>query len=223
MTPRFSRTPRTVPAGPMPTIDLMPAGEVERRARVGLMERWGWVIVAALAVTAVASAGAFYLQLSAEQRLTAESATTQGLLDELATLSDVSAAVATRSELTDFRSAAMASDVDWSRFLIDIGTAAPAGVLIAGFDLFPGGVPQTADPATEVGLTGQITFESSTPVDVAPTIRALRDTAGVTAVDGEELHSFDADGALSYNYVLTITFDQSIYTGEYAAPAGGDE
>jgi hypothetical protein len=222
-TPRFSRSPKPATVGAAPVIDLMPAGEVDRRARVALMERWGWATVAALAATALVSGGAFYLQLAAEQRLAAETSTTQSLLGDLEELSAVSSAIASRAELETFGSQSMASDIDWDRFLSDVDATIPSGMTLAGFDLFPGGVPQGDDPAVETGLTGQITYATKGPVDFAPTIRALRDTEGVILADGRELQTIDADGFLVYNYIASFTIDQSIYTGAYDYAKEGEE
>ena len=91
---------------------------------------------------------------------------------------------------------------------------------LTGWDATSGGVPQTDDPATEVGLTGKLTLESPTPIDLPATVRGIRALPGVTLVDGRAL-STGQQSVGSYVYELDLTLDQSIYSGRFATTEGG--
>lgn len=208
----------------VPRVNLMPRVETERRARAALWRIWGWVIVGALVITVVLAAGMFWLRWAAEQQLAAEQARTQALVSELASLSDVSAAVAAQSELEAFATEAGGAAPTWTAALAAVAGSLPAGVPLAGFDLDVGGIA-TETPDESVGLTGTLDLQSFTPVDIAPAIRALRALPGVMSVDGREVTStvsapvvIDDEQvqpeARVYAYELTITFDQSIYAAK---------
>ncbi|WP_106813667.1 hypothetical protein [Microbacterium timonense] len=199
-----------------PLINLMPRAEIERRARASLLRRWAWGIVVALTLVAITSGGAFALRFGAEVRLAAENLRTTALLTDLAALSDVRAAIALENELGDFRAQAMASEFDWRTLVAMVQDVTPAGVTIAGFDLAAGPVPAGDDPAAEVGAAGTFTFESATPLEIVPLIRAVRPLPGVMDADGWELTSEGETGTRTYTYILRVTVDQSIYTGAYA-------
>jgi len=211
-----------VVVGAEPRVNLMPQAEYARRDRERTLRRWGWGLVAALAVVAVVAAGSLALSWSMTQQLAGQQAQSTVLLKSLSGLSDVSNAQRTQQELKSFRSQAMASDIAWGKLDAAITAALPAGVTLTGFELAVGGVPATGTPpAAQVGLIGQLTLTSAKALQMAEVIRALRDVAGVSAADGTQLASGDAAGAgTSYTYTMTITFDQSVYTGRFATKGG---
>jgi hypothetical protein len=221
-------TPRT------PRVNLMPRAEIERRRRAALVRTWAWVLVAALAAVAVTAGAAFVVKMAADQRLAVEQARTAELLTELAALTEVSSALTATSELGAFRADAMGTDILWRDTVSGLAGALPAGVSITGFDVVVGAAPlvaaetddaaaadtandDVAHGAAASGLTGTLTLASATPLDMASTIRGLRDVAGVRAVDGRDVTSTDNDGATVYTYLLDLDLDQSIYSGRYAA------
>ncbi|GAA3623151.1 hypothetical protein GCM10022200_01710 [Microbacterium awajiense] len=178
-----------------------------------------WVVFGAILLALLIIAAAFWYRVVAEQRLAAEQARTNVLISEIAALSDVSAALSTRDELTDFRTEAMASDLTWSPVLRTITSVLPAGTTVTGLDFTAGGAPQSGDPTLEQGLVGTVTFDSPTPIDIVPLIRALRATDGVYYADGQSVTSSQAN---LYSYVLTVEFDQTVYSQEYAQEEGGE-
>jgi hypothetical protein len=193
----------------------MPRPEVERREREALTRKWMWGVLAALVAACVIIAAAFGLTWLANQRLAAEQAQTNQLISELAGLSDISGALATERELTQFRAQAMGYDFEWAPVIGALTEALPGGTSLTGFDVTSGGDPVAgSDPKTAVGLTGTFTVASNTPLDMAATIRAVRGAQGVLAADGQDISS---SGATAYQYQLTVTFDQTIYSGTYAA------
>jgi hypothetical protein len=203
-----------------PMINLMPRAELERRARASLVRRWAWGLVAALAVVALAGAGALSLRLAAEMRLAAENVRTHALLAEMAALSDVRAAVMLERELAAFGTEAMVADLDWPGLVAKILDVTPEGATVVGFDLAAGAIPVGDDPALEVGAIGTFSFESATPVDMVPLIRAVRTVPGVIDADGWELTSEDSSGGMVYMNVLRVSFDQSAYTNAYQPENG---
>jgi hypothetical protein len=213
-----SATPAFALAG-VPRVNLLPPVEIERRRRSSLVRGWTWGVFAALVVAFLLVGGAFALKLTADQALVAEQSQTNALLTELGTLSAVSGALSTEQELTAFRGDAMGSDFAWSPVIAALTGALPAEVQLVGFDVLTGGNPQTADPATEVGLTGTVTLASPTPLDLPEAVRQLRGLPGIMSVDGRAVTT-GQEGVGTYSYELDITFDQSIYSGEYA-PAEG--
>lgn len=208
----------TATGATMPRINLMPKSEVARRERERLVRKWVWAVIAAVLVALLLVGASFYVKWLADQRLLAEQARTNQLITEIASLSEVSQALATRTELTAFRTEAMASDLAWTPVLAKIVGTLPADTTVTGFNLQVGGVPQTEEPASEVGLVGMLTFDSATPLDIVPIIRSLRGVEGVLFADGRSLTGDTTTGRFVYQ--LDVQFDQTVYSGEFAAEEG---
>lgn len=119
----------------MPRLNLMPRVEVARRERESLTRRWVWVALGAIVLTLLIIAGAFTVKFFADQRLVAEQARTNDLLVQLSALSEVSQALATEQELTQFRADAMAADFAWAPVIGKVTGILPAEVTLTGFDL----------------------------------------------------------------------------------------
>ena len=212
MTPAFAGMPR---------VNLMPRSEIIRRERDSVMRGWMWGVLAAVAVAALIIAGAFVLRFAAEQRLAAEQATSTQLLGELSALAETSQALATEQELTQFRSEAMAADFSWAPVVASVASALPGDAALIGYDFVSGGAPQGADPALEVGVTGTVSVESPRPLDIVSTIRAIRALPGVIYADGQSVTASSVTEG-NYGYLLNVTFDQSIYSGDYAVAGEGE-
>ena len=127
----------------------------------------------------------------------------------------MSQALATEADLTDYRSLAMAADLAWTPVVQKVVSVLPGDTSLTGFDLEIGGVPVGDDPASETGLTGTFSIDSPTPLDIVSIIRSLRVVEGVLYADGQSVtESTVIDGR--YAYVLTVTFDQTVYSGAFA-------
>lgn len=205
----------TISIGGAPFVNLIPPSETARRQTTRLLKGWVAAVVAVIAVVALLTAGAFWLQLTAAQRLVAETARTQSLLTQLSELAPVQAQLDLQSELTTFRSDAMATDLRYSGLVSAIAGVLPSGAGIAGFSLAPAGMPQGDDPALEVGAAGTVTIASPGPQQVVPIVRAIRALPGVMEADGWEIGA--ADGG--YTYEVRVAFDQSVYTGAFTEEA----
>jgi len=210
-----------VPFSGAPRVNLMPRTEVARRERDQLVRLWVWIVLGAIVVAVLIIAGAFAFKFFADQRLVAEQARTNALLTEIASLSEVSQALATESELTDFRTDAMATDLAWTPVIGKITGILPSDTTLTGVDLAVGGVPVGDDPTLEQGLVGTVTFDSPTPIDIVPLIRSLRGVEGVLYADGQSVTSSQVSSG-RYSYLLTVEFDQTVYSNEYAAEEGGE-
>ena len=210
-----------VPFSGAPRVNLMPRTEVARRERDQLVRLWVWLVLGAIVVAVLIIAGAFAFKFFADQRLVAEQARTNALLTEIASLSEVSQALATESELTDFRTDSMATDLAWTPVIGKITGILPSDTTLTGVDLAVGGVPVGDDPALEQGLVGTVTFDSPTPIDIVPLIRSLRGVEGVLYADGQSVTSSQVSSG-RYSYLLTVEFDQTVYSNEYAAEEGGE-
>lgn len=203
-----------------PRVNLMPRSEVARRERDKLVQVWVWIVLGAIVVALLIVAGAFAFKFLSDQRLAAEQAQTSELLLEIASLSEVSQALATESELTDFRMEAMASDLAWAPVIAKITGVLPSGTTLSGFDVTAGGIPEGEDPALEEGLVGTVSIESATPVDIVAIIRALRGVEGVLYADGQSVTTSQL-GEGRFAYLLNVEFDQTVYSNQYA-PEEGD-
>ena len=210
-----------VPFSGAPRVNLMPRSETARRERDSLIRLWVWLVLGAILVAVLIIAGAFAFKLFADQRLVAEQARTNALLTEIASLSEVSQALATESELTDFRSEAMATDLAWTPVMAKISGILPAETTVTGVDLTVGGMPQGEDPTLEQGIVGTVTFDSPTPLDIVALIRSLRGVEGVLYADGQSVTSSQVS-ADRFSYLLNVEFDQSVYSNQYAAEEGGE-
>lgn len=203
----------------MPRLNLMPRVEVARRERESLTRRWVWAALGAIVVTLLIIAAAFALKFLADQRLVAEQARTNDLLVQLSALSEVSQALATEHELTQYRSEAMAADFAWAPVISKVTGILPAEVTLTGFDLTSGGAPQGDEPESEEGLVGTFAFDSPNPIDIVAAVRSLRGVDGVLYADGQAVTASTVIEG-HYAYELTVTFDQTIYSNAYASEEG---
>ena len=206
----------------IPRVNLLPRAEVDRRDRAFVIRRWGWGVVAAMAVVVLVAAGTYGMNWAAQQRLAEAQSRTSSLTTQIAELKDVSSALKTKKDLETFRAQAMAGDIDYIKTLTSLAAVLPATVEITGFELTSGGVPVAgADPKSAPGLVGTITLASPDPLEVVSVIRSFRKVAGVTTADGKEVKSKDDTGAGGpYIYTLTVQFNQTVYSGVYATKAG---
>ncbi|GAA4354145.1 hypothetical protein [Microbacterium rhizosphaerae] len=199
----------------VPRVNLMPRSETDRREREALGRKWMWGVLGAILVACMIIAAAFGLTWVANERLAAEQAQTNQLVTELVGLSDVSGALASQRELTQFRAQAMGSDFAWAPVIGAVTSALPGGTTLTGFDVTSGGNPVTgSDPKTAVGLVGTFTVNSATPLDMASTVRAVRGASGVMAADGMAVTASNVVVG-QYQYELSVTFNQTIYSGQY--------
>lgn len=185
------------------------------------MRLWVWIVLAAILVAVLIIGGAFAFKLLSDQRLALEQARTNALLTEIASLSEVSSALATEAELTEFRAEAMATDFEWAPVIGAISSVLPTNTILTGFDVTTGGAPQGEDPTTEQGLVGTVAVDSPTPLDIVPLIRSLRSVDGVYYADGQSVASSQVSEG-RFAYVLNVVFDQSVYSKQYAVQEGGD-
>jgi hypothetical protein len=205
--------------GAVARINLMPRSELDRRARETLTRRWVWGVMGAIIVALLIIAAALWLKWTADQQLAAEQARTNDLLIEISALAPVSQALATEADLTEYRSSAMAADLTWTPVVQKVVSVLPADTTLTGFDLEIGGLPVGDDPAAETGLTGTYSIDSPTPLDIVSIIRSLRGVEGVLYADGQSVtESTVIDGR--YAYLLMVTFDQTVYSGAFAAVDG---
>lgn len=209
------------PLGGLARVNLMPRSEIVRRERDRLIRVWIWIVLGAIVVALLIIAGALTFKFFADQRLAAEQARTNTLLAEIASLSDVSEALTTEAELTDYRQEAASTDIAWVPVLATISSTLPPGTTVTRIDLTAGAAPQGGDPTLEQGLIGEVSFDSPTPLDIVPLIRSLRATEGVFYADGESVTSSQVSEG-RYAYVLNLQFDQNVYTSEYAAERGSE-
>ncbi|WP_109209223.1 MULTISPECIES: hypothetical protein [Microbacterium] len=210
-----------VPFSGVPRVNLMPRSEVARRERDSLVRTWVWIVLGAIVVAVLIIAGAFAFKFFADQRLVAEQAQTNTLLTEIAGLSEVSQAIATESELTDFRTDAMATDLAWTPVMAKITGILPGDTTLTGVDFTVGGVPQGEDATLEQGIVGTVTFDSPTPLDIVALIRSLRAVEGVLYADGQSVTGSQVSEG-RFAYVLNVEFDQTVYSNQFAAEEGSE-
>jgi hypothetical protein len=201
----------------VPSVNLMPRPEVERRERLTLSRTWALIAIAALVVGVLIIGGAFAIKFVADQRLVGEQTRTTELLTKLTALSDVSASVKTLNELEGFRADAMTTDAAWAPMIGKITSALPAGTTLIEFTLAPSGVPISTDPTAAFGYSGVLTLGAKAPAAQAAAVAALAKVDGVKVVDAGELASAGKSG---FEFAVTIGFDQSVYSGQYAKDGG---
>ncbi|WP_447949633.1 hypothetical protein [Microbacterium aurum] len=211
----LATAPALTVGGP-PRVNLLPRAVTASRQRASLLRTWLLGLLAALGVVLVATGGAYALQLTAQQGLDQANADTVRLLGEVAALQPVNEKLKLESELGDYRTQAMGTDLTWATLVSSVEPALPADTVLAGFTLVPGGNPVGDDPALEIGAAGELTITSTTPTQIVDIVRALRTVPGILSVDGWE----STTDTLGYSYLLRIVFDQSSYTGAFAEEAG---
>ena len=211
----LAAAPALTIGGP-PRVNLLPRAVTARRQRASLLRTWLLGLLAALGVVLLATGGAYALQLTAQQSLDQANADTVRLLGEVAALQPVNEKLKLESELGDYRTQAMGTDLTWATLVSSVESALPADTVLVGFTLVPGGNPVGDDPALEIGAAGELTITSTTPTQIVDIVRALRTVPGILSVDGWE----STTDTLGYSYLLRIVFDQSSYTGAFAEEAG---
>lgn len=206
----------------VPRVNLMPRSEVARRERDKLVRLWVWIVFVSILVAALIVAASFWFKLMADQRLAAEQAQTSVLLTEIASLAEVSQALATESEITAFRSEAMATDLAWAPLLSKVTSILPAGTTLTAYDFAVAGAPQRDDPTLEPGVIGSVSIDSPTPLDIVAIIRSLRAVEGVLYSDGQSVISSQISED-TFTYLLNVKFDQTAYSGVYAPVEDGEQ
>ena len=204
--------------GGVPRVNLLPAGEVHRRAAGALVRRW----VAGLLATAVVISGlvaaAYWERSIASQLLAAEQARTLNLNGELAGLSHVSRAFAERTTLTTLRTQAMGTDIRWRPLFADLAGTLPKGAELTGFDLITGINPMAeVDAQVGIGVIGRLTVYTDDPADQNRMVDRLRALDATLAADAGALTSAGEDG---FSFVVELVLDQTHYSGDHVAEAG---
>jgi hypothetical protein len=210
----------SVPHTGIPRVSLLPPSEVARRERDKLGDRWIWIGIAAVIISALLVAGAWLWNQYAQLQLAAEQSRTTTLIQQIGGLSEVSGALATDRELRSYLAEAMGSDIVWQDVRTSVESALPADVTLIGFDLTPGAPAATTlseeDAENAVGLTGTLTLDSPNTLDIATIAQRLRSIGAIMLSDANAVaESTDVPGR--FNYTLDVGFDQRIYTGRFAA------
>lgn len=209
--------------GGTPRVDLLPRSEVERREREKLSAIWVRIGLLAVLLAVALIGAAFAWSQFTQQQLAAEQNRSTQLIGEIGQLRDVSSALASESELNAFRAEAMGSDLAWSGVLDRVRSALPADTAVIGFDLTPGAVPDPTakdeDAAKKtVGLTGTLTIDSPSALDLGALSRGLRAVDGVLSADGNATATSSQTPG-RYTYTVDIAFDQTVYSGQFAEEA----
>jgi hypothetical protein len=212
MTFLSTRSP-VLPLGALPRVDLLPPSERRRRETRARARTWVVVGLGTLLLTGLTIGGAAAASFAASVRLAAEQTRTEQILGGIAELSDVSGALATRSELQTMRTQAMAGDLDWAPVLGLVADNLPAGVAITEYALEAGAVPmEGSDPAAASGVSGSVTFTSDVPIDFVRATRELRAVSAVRSAEPESLVFTEGQ----FTYTVHLDLDQSVYTGAFA-------
>jgi hypothetical protein len=212
---RLSSRPPVLPIGALPRVDLLPPSEMRRRDMMARARTWLFIGLGTLAVTLLAVGGAVAYNVTATVRLGFEQARTQQILVGIAELSEVSQAIALRTELSRMGSEAMAGDLEWNAVIGTIEERLPDGVSIIDYALVAGPVPEPeGDPAATTGAFGTVTVTSAQPLAFVDLTRALRDIPAVQISEADDFVSQD-DSSL-YEYRIRISMDQSVYSGAFA-------
>jgi len=217
--------PATAALSAIPRVNLLPPSEVSRREREKLAGKWIWAGIGAVILAAVLVAGAWLWNQFAQLQLAAEQARTTTLIQQIGALSEVSGAIATEKELHGYLAEAMGSDLGWQEVRGKLESVLPNEVQLTGFELTAGAPAATKlaeeSAAAATGLQGTITLDSPNTIDIATISRSLRQVEGIMLSDANAITGSSlAEG--HYTYTIDVVFDQSIYTGRFAAdPAEG--
>lgn len=203
--------------GQAPRVDLLPASEKERRARIALAQRWGAIAVGAIAVIGLLSSAALGWRLMSSSALTSEQNTSSSLLASLAGFSEVSTALNTTERVNSLRPRAMSTDIDWVGVYRSLDEKLPSGAEIVGLSMAVGGAPTGDVPAESTpGVFIASTIESTDPVDHAELMQSFATIPGVLGVN---MTLLTESGTGAYFYDTTISFNQDIYSGKHEGEA----
>jgi len=231
-TPLLRRSKAKIPYGAAPHVDLVPPAERERRERRRLIRGWVAGAIVALAVIALAFAGATTLEMQAEQELQAERGRTQDLTVELAEYADVAAAVRSRATYEDGLAQAMRTDVEWEPLYRSLAQRMPGGVTVTAFDATvldaasadPGAAapaPATGEEAATVtpgtAVTVTLTVTSKRPLDQTRMSQAFR---GIKSALSVEMVLLDSAEPPTYLYTTKVDFGEQVYSQRFTGEDG---
>ena len=117
----------------------------------------------------------------------------------------------------------MGADLAWTPVLRG-DQSSPADTSITGFDLESGGVPgrQRSDFWSPASRGDVFRWTVRHRLTLSASIRSLRGVEGVLYADGQSVTASTASQTVASHSLLTVTFDQSIYSGAFAAEAEGE-
>lgn len=213
-----STTNQGLQAGGVPRVNLLPPAEMERRSRTELIVRWIGAAFVAVVLVGSVSAVAFGWAAQASDSMLRQQQAAESLGSQLEQYQDVAHLSADADRLDQMRAIAGANDLVWTSLANEIKAVLPSKVSLTGFRLAPGAAPKPgADPKTQVGLQGTLTFSSNRTAAQAETINKLRSLPGLLSVDAGALTMADSGG---YIFQATVSFDQTRYTGRFNETGG---
>lgn len=212
-----NNSPVTVVAG-VPRVDLMPRSETLRRGRASLVRMWAFLALGAAALGILIIGAALVFLLTANGALAAEEDRSARIAAERASLAPVDQAVTTRAAIEALRARVAANDVEWRSLLTGIGSRMPPEVTLVEFTLQPVDPLAAADPETDVGVAGTLTFIGPDPQSQTATIDALRTVPGHLTSDAGAYRT-PAPGVVEFD--VEVSFDKTALAVATGTPGAG--
>ncbi len=220
--PVFTKKAQPSLVGGTPRVNLLPPGQIERRARTRLARAWGVAVAGAVLFVSLVILGAYLLEANADRLLVEEQERTVQLTAELESYAKITTTVAETKTLEGMRSDAVGNDLVWGKILGDVTAALPSGVDLIGYKLAPGAIPDgSSDAKNLVGLSGTLTFFGTSAKDQATVVGRLRDLGSAMLVDAGQASAEEGGdgqsggGANGYRFEVTFVANQTVYSGKY--------
>lgn len=215
----IGRSAKGLVAGGTPRVNLLPPHELEQRGRRRLRMRWLGAFVATFVLLNLVAGIVGIRTLNAQAAQLTATHDLDRLQSELTQYTRIINLGAKVRELEDLRAQAGSNDQNWGSLITQIKVIIPHEVTLVGFNLTSGAVPTAgADPSTQVGLRGTLTFSAKAPSAQDETIRQLRTVGAFLYVDAGELSSDGPQGG--YTFVANFSADQTRYSGRFDKSEG---
>lgn len=223
MLPARARKQLHIAFGQVPRVDLLPPSERERRLERSLIKRWSYWVLVVVLVLAAAAGGSYYLLQISRADLDAANARGTELSSQLEQYSDVANTLSQKNALQQFQTQALSTDIAWGSVYQQLTSQLAVGNTITDVAFTPGAAPANASaPSTSTaGLTVTLTAKGTSIDDAAVSVKNLQSASSVIDVQMASVTaaSGTTDADTGYQYQLTVVFNQTVYTGNYAASA----
>jgi hypothetical protein len=170
-------------------------------------------------VAGVAASG--WLAVSASSDLATERARTEALVAEQAEYADVSSALAGVADKRGALETVGQTDVLWSDYLSAVRATLPQGMLVIGIAVDATSPLSTiASDTSALGADRAATITLTVTTPDLPSVQAWIDSlAGLPGYSDAVLNAISRDQTGFYQSVVTLSVDDTVYSGRFAEEA----
>lgn len=217
--------PTFVPTAPQ--VNLLPP-EVRAARSLSVVKRWlGISLVAVLAVVVLGFAGAVLARSNADAELASAEGTQADLRTEEAQYAEVPRVLGAIQLTTEARTAGMATEISWKRYMDAISSVLPVGMSIDDFT-FTGPSPLapsvvSTDPLQGASIgTVSMNLRSSTAPVTSDLLDSLARLPGIAGPWVSSVSASEDEGTVYYAVTVSAQLTEDALAERFAAVEGGE-